>query len=106
MSMALTEKAPSRSRWVFDLPVTVTLFKVMVSLVRLPFLLGVWASTYRYDRQTINKNSLLIIIARNSLYSALFPRLSFRLFSDMAGFLALSEKSAFPNLSVAFLDFS
>ena len=36
---------------------------------------------------------------------ALFPRLLFRPFCDMAGFLALSEKSAFPILSVAFLTF-
>ena len=66
MSMALTEKAPSRNRWVFDLPVTVTLSNVIVSFDRL-FLLGVWAPTYKHDRQTIINNSLLmIIIVRNN----------------------------------------
>ena len=95
-SIAFTAKAPSRSFWVFDLPKTVTSSSITESFIWpfrrfVPCALDV-AST---NRQSDSHSSLFMNVLLKWFRYTLFPGLSLPS-NDMAGFLALPEKSAFP----------
>ena len=122
-SIAFTDKAPSRSRWVFDLPITVTLLSATESFISLCCLLFC-ACAHSTNRDKDIHNSfltcfLLVLIDSFLLnpvpevFASLVRHGRFDRWSNLAcarhnssklgsalalaGFLALSEKSAFPS---------